>query len=579
MIKSWPDHVCASVHNNSTKNVVLLGLDNNFGDHRAIGFNVIITENEKDEKTIKKPIEKVKFFWSNGYKTNIYSNQFELKLAENLKTYERLCVSNDQTAQHNINEMYKLLSKTLVEESTNHVTDNQNKKKRKKWWCPLISKTHIEVCLAYREYKNSNFNSIQKRKFYEVKRLFRLQKRALIRLKSERNLCIISKYFKLNRNEFWAKVNRLGRNKVNINIQLCKLKDHYRNLFNSPNNIDNTVSNENIDKFKENTEKHKKPRFDYNLSHHKLKELIDDLPNGKSAGISNISYEHINYCSSNVFVLYLTKLYVSMIQFSLVPENFNIAIIKPIVKDPKAPTDTIDNLRPIAISEVFANLFEKILLHETNKQHHEAVEQFGFKNESSWSHAIAVVKTIIKLCQLRCKPCFIAVLDASKAFDNVERYRLWNKLFEMNLNPAIIFATISYYESLELQVQKGNEISERFGTTNGVRQGGIFSPKLYNIYSGDMIKKVKDSKTGVKCGDLVLGIVMYADDLTLLSDNVKDLQDQIDIIGKQGITDDVYFNAKKSAILIFNADKNENTIFNMNGINIPTNNENRYLKI
>jgi len=301
---------------------------------------------------------------------------------------------------------------------------------------------------------------------------------------------------------------------------MSKLKEHYYKLFNSPNDIDHPATKESKKTFEENTRKHIKKEFQYDLGSHELRKLMDDLPNGKSAGLINISYEHIKLCSSSTFLKYLTKLYVSMIRFALIPENFNVAIIKPIAKDPKLPTDTTDNLRPVAISEVFANLFEKILLYETNKQHIEAPEQFGFKNESSCSHAIAVIKLLTKLCASRGKKYFVCALDASKAFDKVERYRLWNKLFEIELNPAIIFATVSYYNSLELLVQIDNEVSDRFGTTNGVRQGGIFSPKLYNKYSAKMIEVVNESKTGVKCGNEVIGIVMYADDLILITESV-----------------------------------------------------------
>ena len=68
-------------------------------------------------------------------------------------------------------------------------------------------------------------------------------------------------------------------------------------------------------------------------------------------------------------------------------------------------------------------------------------------------------------------------------------------------------------------VQNGDEQSIIFTTTNGVRQGGIMSPKLYNIYSGQMIKTIKEIRTGVTIGKLNIGILMYADDLTLVADS------------------------------------------------------------
>lgn len=579
LIKGWPDHVCANVYSNSIKNVSLLGIDNNFGDHRAIGYKLSINNNKASMDSLTKPANVNKYYWKNEHKANIYSNQVELRLRELRHLYNNLCSSKTAIeAKININEMYVALKNILLAESINHMTDKLNKKKRQKWWSPLLSETHIEVCLAYRQYKESNFKELEKKRFYEIKKLFRLQKRALIKFKADSNVRAISRYFSLNKNEFWAKVNKLNRTNVNINIQMSALKDHYYKLFNSPNNIDDLATQESKNNFNENAFKHKREKFSYKLDQNDLKALINDLPNGKSPGLSKLSYEHLRYCASSSLVEYSTKLFETMLQFSTIPDNFNVAIIKPIVKDPKMPSDTIENLRPVAISEVFANLFEKVLLHETKKQHCEADEQFGFKSESSCSHAISVLKILIKLCKLRNKTCYVCALDASKAFDKVERYRLWNKLFEIKLNPAIIFVIIAYYNALELLVQNGNETSERFGTVNGVRQGGIYSPKLYNIYSNIMITKVKESKMGVKCGKSNFGIIMYADDLTLIADSPSELQKLIDLVDRLGIIDDVRFNAKKSTVLIFNAaGQHAEPVFNMNGVPIPANKDTRYL--
>lgn len=183
------------------------------------------------------------------------------------------------------------------------------------------------------------------------------------------------------------------------------------------------------------------------------------------------------------------------------------------------------------------------------------------------------------MCSLRGKNCFICALDASKAFDKVERHRLWNKLFDERIEPAVIFAIIAYYDALELIVQNGEEKSARFKTSNGVRQGGILSPKLYNIYSGEMIRKVKSSALGVEIGESPIGIIMYADDLTLIADSAPVLQALLDVAGKQGRADDVKFNAKKSVVMVFNGEKasSEELKFKLNDTDIPISNETRYL--
>ena len=128
-------------------------------------------------------------------------------------------------------------------------------------------------------------------------------------------------------------------------------------------------------------------------------------------------------------------------------------------------------------------------------------------------------------------------------------------------------------------VQNGEEQSIIFATTNGVRQGGIMSPKLYNIYSGQMIKSIREMQIGVTVGNLNIGILMYADDLTSVADCASNLQLQLNKAGEQGNEDDIVFNAKKSVILVFNQqfNKSEDLNFMLNNTSIKIENETRYL--
>ena len=68
---------------------------------------------------------------------------------------------------------------------------------------------------------------------------------------------------------------------------------------------------------------------------------------------------------------------------------------------------------------------------------------------------------------------------------------------------------------------------------------------------------------------------MYADDLTVIADTADKMQSQLDIIGTQGVNDDIKFNAKKSVMLDFNC--KESVVFKLNGDVVPIVNATRYL--
>ena len=50
-----------------------------------------------------------------------------------------------------------------------------------------------------------------------------------------------------------------------------------------------------------------------------------------------------------------------------------------------------------------------------------------------------------------------------------------------------------------------------------MKQGGPLSPKLYNAYIADIVVKINEVQDGVFIGDKKLNIIIYADDILLLS--------------------------------------------------------------
>ena len=64
-----------------------------------------------------------------------------------------------------------------------------------------------------------------------------------------------------------------------------------------------------------------------------------------------------------------------------------------------------------------------------------------------------------------------------------------------------------------------------FRLSQGVRQRSILSPYLYNIYTDLLWKELEeDSDVGTSLHDIFTGVVMYADDIILLSPTISGLQ-------------------------------------------------------
>ena len=66
-------------------------------------------------------------------------------------------------------------------------------------------------------------------------------------------------------------------------------------------------------------------------------------------------------------------------------------------------------------------------------------------------------------------------------------------------------------------------ISDSFNVTNGVRQGCILSPQLFNIYIDSLSDILNKSSIGGSIGGKRIKLMLYADDLCIVSLSSADL--------------------------------------------------------
>ena len=81
----------------------------------------------------------------------------------------------------------------------------------------------------------------------------------------------------------------------------------------------------------------------------------------------------------------------------------------------------------------------------------------------------------------------------------------------------------------------------------GVGQGGVLSPLLFTVYVNDITCKLESS--GYGCRVAYVGILMYADDLLLISASVYDRRKMIEICEGEMVWLDMCFNVNKSCLL------------------------------
>ena len=90
---------------------------------------------------------------------------------------------------------------------------------------------------------------------------------------------------------------------------------------------------------------------------------------------------------------------------------------------------------------------------------------------------------------------FSCFLEASKACDRVKKSMLFTKLLRRGAPGYIVRLLMFWYAHQTMCVRRGGSVSFKFTVSNGVRQGGILSPFLFNVYMDDLSVNLKKCLT------------------------------------------------------------------------------------
>jgi hypothetical protein len=143
------------------------------------------------------------------------------------------------------------------------------------------------------------------------------------------------------------------------------------------------------------------------------------------------------------------------------------------------------------------------------------------------------------------------LLDASKAFDRVHYVKLFRILLAKGLCPLVARFLALMYTQQGLRVKWGEFTSEYFSVSNGVKQGGVLSPHLFNVHLDELLCRLKRSGVGCYIGHIFVGALAYADDIILLAPTRAALTKMLKICSQYSDEYCVNFNPAKSQRMFF----------------------------
>lgn len=245
-----------------------------------------------------------------------------------------------------------------------------------------------------------------------------------------------------------------------------------------------------------------------------------------------------------------------MFLLECIPERFKFGIIIPIHKPGKA-RNAPESYRPITLVSTLYKLFETVFhsrlkrwsvikdKHFPNSQQNAYQKQLG-----SLTVSFNLQETIAHNTELGSNT-YAAFLDAAKAFDNVWHDGLFYKLFNFGIQGKALNLIMTSYNDMSSHVLVNGVKSTAFPIKQGVRQGSVTSTWFFLLFIDNLLHMLQESGTGCTIGSLRLGNPTLADDLVLISPNMKSLEKALDIVYEYSKKWRFSFNMTKCNLVVF----------------------------
>ena len=230
-------------------------------------------------------------------------------------------------------------------------------------------------------------------------------------------------------------------------------------------------------------------------------------------------------------------------------------------KDPKNPL----SYRPISLicnsSKIFTNILNKRLLLYTETNGLLVEEQNSFRKGRSCQDHIFVLSNLIEHKLKLRKSVFACFVDFFSAFDFLNRDLMMHTLKNNGIDGKFLNIIRQIYKNTQYSIRINDKYTDWFQTKSGVKQGQNDSPTIFAIFLNSLVQETNLTNKGVKIGNVCINILLYADDLVLLSETEEDLQCMLNILDKWCRKWRMVINMEKTQIIHFRYKQKPQTSF------------------
>ena len=356
--------------------------------------------------------------------------------------------------------------------------------------------------------------------------------------------------------QFWREVKELTGNRsssTSNNISTMQWFEYFSNLFqveaiHSVQDISTELNTTELDIHDRDIEEE--------ITENEVRAAVGNMKNGKAQGVDGITPEMVKAGGEKVIQI-LKDIFNNIFFKGLYPDSWSKAIIVPIYK--KGNKNLVDNYRGVSLlsilSKCYTYILNKRLVKWTKNKNLVVEEQAGFRRGYSTTDHIFTLNAIVQKClSKKGGKLYVCFIDLRKAFDSVSRDLLFNMLEERGLKGNFMNSIRAIYKSVKSCVRANNELSEFFECPVGLRQGCMLSPILFSLFINQVATYINvNGKHGIQLmpGLLELFLLLFADDIVLLSLTANGLQKQIDLLCKICRDLCLNINTDKTKVMVF----------------------------
>lgn len=271
--------------------------------------------------------------------------------------------------------------------------------------------------------------------------------------------------------------------------------------------------------------------LDSSFTVEEIKVAVRSLKGSKAKGWDDIPNECFKFASNDLLIL-LTEMYNMIKEQNILPNGWNHGRLVLIHK--RGPVEILSNYRPLTVIISVSGLYSRVLnnrLVAVTEQHNLLGEiQAGFRKNRSGSDNNFVLNTILWKAKAEGKTVHKAYVDLEKAYDTVNREKLWEKLQNLNFGPSFINCIKTLYKDDCIKTALNGVSTKPVFLSRGVRQGCSLSPLLFALYLSEMGQELSTSTHGFILKDTRISALFFADDIVLISSSSHGLIDLISIV-------------------------------------------------